>query len=670
MKTQNWLKGLNPEQAEAVLHDYGPLLILAGAGSGKTTVLVARTGRMIEDRIAKAEDITVLTFTNKAARELKARVTLKVGSRARGIWTGTFHSWGLQFLRRHYRLADLHPQFGIIDSSDCMAIVKDLLKKVKNATKDKFDAEKLYELIGILRTEGRFSGAVDEYHEMAEVLHEPFVKKLQNLGVVDFEDLLIRPKKMLEEWPELREKYHQGIQQLMVDEFQDTNNLQMALLHLLVGPGRNISVVGDDDQSIYGWRGAQVKNILHFPQDFKGAKVIKLERNYRSTSRILDLANFVIAKNATRHGKSLRTEKDSKGVEAPEIYVLEDEEAEAEFVVTDILHFKKRGYKARDIAILYRSNTQGGLLEGSLRKAMIPYNITGGSSLFDRKEVKDVMAFLKMALVPHEVSLRRIINVPARGIGDATLEGLAEKAESSASSFLDVCLNWRTAGLSEKQGKSIDDLFRKLGELQDRVLLQNPGAELLEWLKHIGYQRYIFDQNSDLMVAEKKWGLVAILARVFESFLTKRGSSPETLKEFLDLMMLRDDPSSETENENEVQLMTLHSSKGLEFPVVILIGLEEDILPHKRLGQEIDEERRLFYVGITRAQEHLVMTRAEKRKKHGAPRPSVPSRFILDLPKELLTEVTTGGRAISEEARDNLVQNFLAQLKTSQKSPP
>lgn len=666
-KSKDWLSGLNPEQVEAVVHDYGPLLILAGAGSGKTTVLVARTGRMIESQICKPEEITVLTFTNKAARELKARVTTRVGSQGRGIWTGTFHSWGLQFLRKHHRYCDLHPQFGIIDGSDALAIIRDLLKKVKNSTKENFDCEKLYDLINTLRLTGRFSGATDEYHEMAEVLHEPFVKKLSNLGVVDFEDLLMRPKHMLAKNPELRERYHQSIQQMMVDEFQDTNTVQMQLLDLLVGPHKNISVVGDDDQSIYGWRGAEVKNILHFPREYKGAKVIKLERNYRSTSSILDLANAVIAKNITRHGKSLKAQKANRAEDLdhlPRLFVLDDEEAEADFVLTEILHFTKQGFRPKDIAILYRSNTQGALLEGGLRRGNIAYNITGGSSLFDRKEVKDVMAFLKMAIAPHEVSLRRIINVPARGVGDATLENLAEKAESTASSFLEVCKNWREVGLSEKQGQSIDSLFKMLEQLEERLLLNNPGEELLNWLKEIGYHRYLYDHVSDPKNAEKKWTLVQILARILEGFLERKGSSRQTLRDFLDLMMLRDDPGSEVENEKEVQLMTLHSSKGLEFPVVILVGVEEDILPHKKLGLEIDEERRLFYVGITRAQEYLVLTRALKRKKHGVLRPAAPSRFLADLPPGLLKECEGLGREISAEAREDLVQNFLQGFKT------
>ncbi|HEY1080053.1 MAG TPA: UvrD-helicase domain-containing protein, partial [Bdellovibrio sp.] len=414
----DWLKGLNPEQQKAVKHNYGPLLILAGAGSGKTTVLVSRTGRLISERVASAQEICVLTFTNKAAKELKHRVGVKLGNTGKGLWAGTFHSFGLQILRRFHKHAGLSPYFGIVDQSDCNSILKDLIKDIKNSGKDKFDVDKILSMINDRRTGMAVQNeAFDEYHEMVEVLTPKFAKRLEHLGVVDFEGLLIKPLQLFKENPDILEKVQGMFSQVMVDEFQDTNRMQMDLIAQIVKAHNNITVVGDDDQSIYGWRGAEVKNILNFPQDFKKCEVIKLERNYRSSAEILAVANAAISKNKNRHGKVLRSESAQDTGEIPELFILDREEDECEFVVTEILNFQRQGYKNKDFAILYRSNTQGGLIESSLRRANIQYNISGGTSIFDRREIKDLMAYLKQALAPNEVSLRRIINVPSRGIG-------------------------------------------------------------------------------------------------------------------------------------------------------------------------------------------------------------------------------------------------------------
>jgi superfamily I DNA/RNA helicase len=430
----HWTKGLNPEQVKAVEHDFGPLLILAGAGSGKTTVLVSRTGRLIADKIARADEICVLTFTNKAAKELKHRVSAKVGSQVKkGLWAGTFHSFGLQILRRFHKQANLSPYFGIVDQSDCNSIIKELMKDLKNSGKDKFDVDKILNMINDRRTGlAPKTEGFDEYHEMVEVLTPKFSKKLELLGVVDFEGLLIKPLELFKAYPESLEKIQNSFTQVMVDEFQDTNRLQMELIQQIVKGHNNITVVGDDDQSIYGWRGAEVKNILDFPKEYKNCEVIKLERNYRSSAEILAVANAAIAQNKKRHGKILRAENAQNTGEIPEVFVLEREEDECDFVVSEVGHFMRQGYTYKDFAVLYRSNTQGGLIESSLRRANIPYSITGGTSIFDRKEVKDVMAYLKQALAPNEVSLRRIINTPPRGIGEATIEKLTEFSRKPA----------------------------------------------------------------------------------------------------------------------------------------------------------------------------------------------------------------------------------------------
>jgi DNA helicase-2/ATP-dependent DNA helicase PcrA len=665
-----WTKGLNPEQAKAVEHSFGPLLILAGAGSGKTTVLVSRTGRLISEKVATPQEICVLTFTNKAARELKHRVSTKLGSQGKGLWAGTFHSFGLQILRRFHKQAGLSPYFGIVDQSDCNSIIKDLLKDVKNSTKEKFDVDRLLTMINDRRTGTAFKvEGEDEYHEMVEWLTPKFNKRLEVLGVVDFEGLLIKPLRLFKEHPDVLEKVQNSFSQVMVDEFQDTNRLQMNLIHEIVKSHHNISVVGDDDQSIYGWRGAEVKNILNFPKEFKGCEVIKLERNYRSSSEILAVANATIAKNKNRHGKVLRSEAASQTGTLPELFILDREEDECDFVVSEIQHFmRNEGRAYKDFAILYRSNTQGGLIESSLRRANIPYNISGGTSIFDRREIKDIMAYFKQALAPNEVSLRRIINVPSRGIGDATIEKLTEYSQAQKLSFLDACRLWKDAGIADRTGESITQLLQFLQNFPQQVLDfrvgSSPGAKLVDVMQELGYKQYVYDTAADPMSAEKKWIVVEILGRILDAYLGKRAYDLDSLKSFVDAMLLRDDVSGEEENPNKVQLMTLHASKGLEFPVVILAGLEEDLLPNKNLGSDIDEERRLFYVGVTRAKQRLVMSRCMQRKKNGVVRPVTPSRFLLEIPKELYKEFPLGARPVSGQERDDLVSSFLAKLET------
>lgn len=662
----DWLKGLNPEQQKAVKHNYGPLLILAGAGSGKTTVLVSRTGRMISEKVAQAPEICVLTFTNKSARELKHRVGVKLGVAGQGLWAGTFHSFGLQILRRFHKHANLSPYFGIVDQTDCNAILKELIKDIKNSSKDSFDIDKILNMINDRRTgQAPTHEGFDEYHEMVEVLTPKFAKRLEHLGVVDFEGLLIKPLQLFKENPEILEKVQNQFSQVMVDEFQDTNRMQMDLIHQIVRSHNNISVVGDDDQSIYGWRGAEVKNILNFPQEFKNCEVIKLERNYRSSSEILAVANAAISKNKNRHGKILRAEAAQESGDLPEVFVLDREEDECEFVVSEVLHFQREGFKYKDFAVLYRSNTQGALIEASLRRAGIPYNISGGTSIFDRKEIKDLMAYLKQALAPNEVSLRRILNVPARGIGDTSIEKLTEYTKKRRVSFQEACRQWREAEVQEKAGESIENLLKFIEGLPERILDFNigssPGAKMVQIFSDLGYRDYVYNSAKDPKGGEKKWMVVEILGRILDSYLGRRAHSVEYIKSFIDSMMLRDDLSEE-DNAEKIQLMTLHASKGLEFPVVILAGIEEDLLPHKNLGSDIDEERRLFYVGVTRAKKRLVMSRCLQRKKNGVVRPSTPSRFLLEIPPALYKEYPLGARPVTGQERDDLVASFLSKL--------
>lgn len=663
-----WLAGLNAEQAEAVNHNHGPLLILAGAGSGKTTVLVSRTGRLIEEKIAQASQIAVLTFTNKAARELKHRVQDKVGPTAKGLWAGTFHSFGLQLLRKNYQYLGLTPNFGVLDQSDSQAVIKELCKTIKTS-KDKFDADKLLSLVNILRSGKKIPpGHLDEYHELAEVIAPKYERKLVLLGVTDFEGLLLEPIKLFKKFPEVLEKTQNQFSQVMVDEFQDTNAEQMHLIDLLTREHKNLTVVGDDDQSIYGWRGAEIANILNFPANNDNCKVVKLEQNYRSIGSILDLGNEVIAKNKKRHGKILRSTKNRADEKKPEVFILENEDEESDFVIREIQTFKKQqGYNYSDIAILYRSNTQGAFIESSLRRNHVPYEISGGTSIFERKEAKDVLAYLKQSIWPDEVSLRRILNTPPRGIGETTLEKLSDFALENKIDLQSACIRWKDAGVLEKQGESMDEFFKWLWVFPQRVLDDSSmGASVSDRFQNLmrdcGYRDYLAKQSDDGVIFDRKWQVVEIVGRILESFITKRELTITAMKDFIDAMLLRDD-NSDAERKDQVQLMTFHASKGLEFPIVMLVGVEEDLLPHKRLGSDIDEERRLFYVGITRAQKKLMLTYCRQRKKMGQVKPVFASRFLTEISESLYSFYQMGARPVSGLERENLVSDFLNKLK-------
>lgn len=667
-----WTQGLNPEQQKAVLHNEGPLLILAGAGSGKTTVLVARTGRLIDEGLAPANQICVLTFTNKAARELKERVAHKVGDIAKGLWAGTFHSFGLRLLREFHTEAGLPKQFGVIDQSDSTGILRELLKDNRVVGKDKFDLEKILTLVNHQRVHGRqrLEGQ-DEYHEIAEMLFPKFVRRLELLGVVDFEGLLLKPLQLFKDHPAVLAKVRHRFRYMMVDEFQDTNDLQMRLVELLVKEHRNIAVVGDDDQSIYGWRGAMISNILDFPKHFPPCVVIRLERNYRSAPEIVNLANEVIEKNKKRHGKILRAEGKFSNSQLPELFLIDNEEDESEFVSREIQTFIKDGFAAKDIAVLYRSNSQGGMIESTLRGSHIPYSVSGGTAFFDRREVKDAMAYLRSALAPNDVAFKRIVNTPARGIGDTSLEKLNAYALANKCSFFKACHHWQEAGIQEKAGEALTALLANLQKLPQRLLsgAGTPGERLSLFFREIGYRDYLFLTSSQPLAGEKKWNLVEILGRILSSYSAKAGLEASMLRDFLDAMELRDDVEDD-EKKKGVSLMTLHACKGLEFPVVILVGVEEDLLPHRTLGSDVDEERRLFYVGITRAKERLILTRCRTRKRHGQIKPVTMSRFLLELSGQNIKDHRGEFRPVSSEQRENLLSSFLSGLDQKLQGQP
>ena len=669
----DWTVGLNPEQREAVLHTRGPLLILAGAGSGKTTVLVSRTGHILQYEKIKPSEICVLTFTNKAARELKHRVAAKIGPHGKDLWTGTFHSFGLRILKRYHELAGLPSGFGVIDQGDSTEILKELMGNIKNSSKESFKIDKILSTINTWRETGRRTAQneADEYEVMAQVLLPKYIKRLEMLGVVDFEGLLLKPFELFKTQPQILEEVRSYFKHVMVDEFQDTNVTQFKLVQALVSGHGNIAVVGDDDQSIYGWRGACVSNILDFPKSFDGCKVIRLERNYRSTPAILSIANEVIAKNTTRHGKVLRSDPKAEHGDRPEVFVYENDDIESEEVATHINYFIGKGYSHGDIAVLYRSNGQGGLIEAQLRRAQIPYAITGGTGFFDRKETKDALAYLRSSLSPNEIAFRRIINAPPRGIGETTIERIDTHGKALGFKFHVAARKWKMAGIGEKIGEHIDGLFKLLDQLPDIILRGDPtksvGDLFLAKLREIGYKDYLRQTCKDDMALGKKWAILEIFTRVLDSFIERGGRTEKSLIEFVDAMELRDTESEEEAEKAKakVQLLTLHSCKGLEFPIVIFIGCEEDLIPHRTLGSDVAEERRLFYVGVTRAKQRLVLTRAKLRKRYGKWIPVAPSRFLLEIPTAMLTSFDTGFRPATETERKNMMAELFKKLEVN-----
>ncbi len=676
-----WVQGLNPEQKEAVLHNEGPLLILAGAGSGKTTVLVARAGRLIAEGVCRPDELMVLTFTNKAARELKHRVQNRLGKVAKKIGAGTFHSFGLQLIKKYHQQLELPSSPVILDQSDSQGIIKDLLRDLTVAGKEKFATEKLLNLVNIKRAALAAPPVVeDEYHAVAEWLQPRYEKRLQLLGAVDFEGLLLLPLKLFQEHPSSLIEVQQQTRFMMVDEFQDTNSLQMQLIEKLVRPQSNLAVVGDDDQSIYGWRGAVIQNILNFPKHFNrggarqdlNCKVVKLEKNYRSTPAIVAIANSVIEKNEHRHGKTLKAQ-DSEETPLPEIFQCETEEEECEFVVQQVKHFVGLGYKPSDIAILFRSNGQGALLEGTLRRHQIKYKITGSSTLFDRREVKDGLAFIRSAIAPTDYALKRILNIPPRGLGDAVLEALNERINETGLDLLNVIQKEvDSLSIKTKAKESLQERWAQLEELGKKLVLRSssltPGQELEEFLRKIGYRDELMERSAEPHAAEQRWNLVVILGRILDSFVQKSDRNIITLMNFLESMELRDFDHNE-DNEDEIQLLTMHASKGLEYPVVIIIGVEEDLIPHRVLGSDITEERRLFYVAVTRAKKHLLLSRCMKRLRYGRHQNVAPSRFLLEIPSDLYLQYDSIFRPVSGLERQNMVSDFMEKLRQKKQAP-
>lgn len=651
---------LNTPQLRAVRYVDGPCLVLAGAGSGKTSVITHKIAYLIEGCNIPAHNIAAVTFTNKAAREMKERVgKLIKGKAARGLIVSTFHNLGLRIIRSECKKLGLKSSFSIFDSEDARAVLKEIMLRHDDVNSDHLDlvqhqiSQWKNDMVGPEQAAGMAQSPAEA--GIARV-YEAYHQALQAYNAVDFDDLIGLPVRLFESEPDVLSRWRQRIRYLLVDEYQDTNNSQYHLVKLLIGDRHCLTVVGDDDQSIYAWRGANPQNLAQLQVDFPTLTVIKLEQNYRSTSRLLKAANHLIAFNPHVFDKTLWSEL---GIGEPiRIIRCANEDAEAERVATEILHQRLgRGIKFRDFAVLYRGNHQSKLLELKLQQHQIPYNISGGTSFFARAEIKDIMAYLRLVVNPDDDNaFLRIVNTPRRQIGATTLQTLGQYANQreislyAASSELGLQQQLPAQALQRlEQFVQAIDYTRRACEEHDPVQI------LRELIEDIDYEGWLHQNASSAKVAEKRMDNVHFLLNSIKNMLEKDEEEVD-LQTAIAKLVLQDllDRQEEEDLSDRVQLMTLHAAKGLEFPHVFVLGLEENILPHSNAVAEgnVEEERRLAYVGITRAQKTLTLTLAGKRKQFGEVIESTPSRFLEELPQEDVVREGFVGESSPERNKD------------------
>lgn len=647
--------GLNPQQAEAVINTEGPMLIMAGAGSGKTKVLTCRVANLLQKGV-RPYRILAITFTNKAAAEMRERVNNMSGPAAKDVWLFTFHAFCARFLRMEIdKLPGYGGNFAIYDTADSQNLIKQILKEM-NLDDKRFQPSGILSRISnaknALQDAAAFARqAGDFYEQKVADIYSRYEQKLQLNNALDFDDLLMLSIKLLQENKEVREKYQDRFDYLLVDEYQDTNHAQYLLTKFLAAKHRNICVVGDADQSIYGWRGADIQNILDFEKDYPDAKVIKLEQNYRSTQIILDAANAVIENNTGRKPKNLWTENKSG---ADIIYFQAvDERDEARFVIEQLQNLQRtENKKLGDMAILYRTNTQSRIFEEMLIKSGISYNMVGGLKFYERKEIKDIIAYLRVIFNPADsLSLLRIINVPKRGIGDASLAKIQAYAAANNVSLFEAVSNAAAIdGLSSRFVSKLDDLAGIIFELMN-LANEAPVEDLIDRvLRDTGYLEEL--ENERTPQAQSRIDNLHELISVAQEFAASEEEN--NLENFLAHVALVSDIDDTELGEDAITLMTLHSSKGLEFPVVFLVGMEEGLFPHARTlmdETEIEEERRLCYVGITRAKEKLFLSSTKMRTIYGNTVTYPPSRFLQEIPARLV-------KTIKRQERFNALENF------------
>ncbi|MGL4898838.1 MAG: DNA helicase Rep, partial [Shewanella sp.] len=635
---------LNPAQNDAVHYVSGPCLVLAGAGSGKTRVIINKIAYLVEKCGYQARNIAAVTFTNKAAREMKERVAQSMGRKeARGLWISTFHTLGLEIIKREHKILGLKSGFSLFDDQDTLALLKELTQDELAEDKDLLKA--LASAIsnwkgGLIIPEHARKIAKDEQQHLFAMLYERYAQHMKAYNALDFDDLILMPTLLLRHHEEVRTRWQTKIQYLLVDEYQDTNTSQYEMVKLLVGERARFTVVGDDDQSIYSWRGAKPQNLVLLGKDFPKLKLIKLEQNYRSSQRILRAANILIANNPHVYDKALFSEL-AYG-EPLRVLFAANEEQEAERVVAEIVRHKFVGRtQFGDYAILYRGNHQSRLLERALMTNRIPYKLSGGTSFFARAEIKDIMGYLRLVVNPDDDNaFLRVVNLPKRGIGPSTLERLGNFAnEKHISMFAAIFEPELNHYLPPAAMSSLYQFGRFIVETGDQAL-RGEGVEAVKQLiRNIHYEDYLYESSTSAKAAEMRMKNISELYRwVTEMLAGDELDEPMTLPEVVNRLTLRDmmERNSEDEGGDQVQLMTLHASKGLEFPYVFMVGVEERILPHQTSIDEdnVDEERRLAYVGITRAQRELWFTLCRERRQFGETMRCEPSRFLLELPQD------------------------------------
>lgn len=645
---ENYLDKLNPNQLKAVKQTEGPVLVLAGAGSGKTTVLASRVAYIMQNTYTHPWQILAITFTNKAAREMRERIEKYVGEDVRDMWIGTFHSICVRILRTCIDRLGYTREFVIYDTADTRTLIKDCIKELGLDDKE-YPPRSVQSIISRAKNDmtdpDEFMSEFGSNPRMRRVgqIFEKYTQKLKNNNALDFDDIIMHTVNILKSEDDIREKYVDRFRYILVDEYQDTNNTQYELISLLVNRDANICVVGDDDQSIYKFRGANINNILDFQKDYNGAVKITLDENYRSTSTILDAANAVISNNTKRMGKNLWTSKDEG--EKITVFTGYNEKDEATFIANHIRRQYKERKRFGDCAILYRTNAQSRALEEALMYEAVPYKVFAGQRFYDRKEIKDVVAYLKVIYNPSDsVSLTRIINEPKRKIGAATIDKImAHAAAENTSAFevlrsVDAYPDLKSAAVRLKQFVDLIEGFR-VKAYNDEM----PVDELVKFvIEESGYMDML--RNEETTEAKTRIENVEEFVNVAYEF-TNNAEYNGKLDEFLEKVMLVSDIDDYDANEDCAVLMTVHSAKGLEFPVVFISGMEEELFPGLKAfddDEELEEERRLCYVAITRAKEKLYMTRALSRFKFGQRLPSDESRFLREVPKEL-TEDASGG---------------------------
>ncbi|TNF34279.1 MAG: DNA helicase II [Gammaproteobacteria bacterium] len=671
MDVSHLLDGLNEAQRQAVSAADGNLLVLAGAGSGKTRVLVHRIAWLMALEGCSSWNILAVTFTNKAAREMRHRIHALAGEAAeRGMWVGTFHGLAHRLLKAHWREAGLPENFQILDSDDQLRLIKRVSREL-DLEDSEWPARQSQWFINACKDEGRRAAHIDPgrdpMQKTLQKIYARYEEQCEQGGLVDFGELLLRSHELWLKNPALLHHYQQRFRQILVDEFQDTNTIQYAWLRLLAGTSAHVTAVGDDDQSIYGWRGARIENIHQFQHDFAGTQLVRLEQNYRSTQTILKAANALIARNTGRLGKNLWS--DGNEGEPIDLYAAFNELDEARYVLEDIQQHIAQGGQRSDVAILYRSNAQSRVLEEALLRAGIPYRVYGGQRFYERLEIRNALAYLR--LIAHrddDAAFERVVNVPPRGIGNKTLETLREAARDRRVSL------WASSRQLLAEGRlpgRAANAVQGFLELVDALEADTEGLALEEQAEHViatsGLVEFHKNEKGEKGQArvENLEELVSA-CRVFEA----EDKEQPVLLQFLSSASLDAGEQQASEFEDSVQMMTLHSAKGLEFPKVFITGMEEELFPHHLSMDEpgrLEEERRLCYVGITRAMQHLTLSYAEVRRLHGQETFNAPSRFLRELPAECLREIRfkgelvtpathhTTGMVVNETAADGLI---------------